>query len=214
MIEPCLKLFVCHPDDSSKLVHLRLIAEREKQIEHKNERSTAGKKGAESRWGNKKPQKKKANSSAIAKPIAQPMAKNSSSSSSSSSTSSNLELSKDNSYGKSDLQLRAERLFNKRPSTAMDTSEAKAFKAALPSIKQMSEDDWQALEEFYKSDADFKRTSFATLLNHWNGEIEKAKAYKQRGGKPRQMAFGVKSVSTYADRNPKDSGETYEIPEA
>jgi len=87
MIEPCLKLFVCHPEDDSKLVHLRLIAEREKQIEHKSERSNAGKKGAESRWGNKKQDKRKANSSAIAKPLAQPMAKNSSSSSTSSSSS-------------------------------------------------------------------------------------------------------------------------------
>lgn len=180
MIEPCLKLFVCHPEDESKLVHLRLIAEREKQIEHKNERSSAGKKGAESRWGNEKQAQKKANSSAIAKPLAQPMAKNSSSSSSSSSTSSVLELSKDNSYGKSDLLLRAEKLMNRRASTKMSKAEMRAYKDALPIIKETTEDDWQALESFYASDAEYKRQGFATLLNNWNGEIEKAKAYKQK----------------------------------
>lgn len=104
----------------------------------------------------------------------------SSSISSSISTSSVLELSEDNSYGKSDLLLRAEKLMNRRASTKMSKAEMRAYKDALSIIKETTEDDWQALESFYASDAEYKRQGFATLLNNWNGEIEKAKAYKQK----------------------------------
>jgi len=93
IIEPCLKLFVCHPDDASKLVHLRLIAERQKQIDNAERKSIGGKKGAETRWNKGKTSRKKqdnnANGIAIAYPLGDPMAKNSSSSSSSSSSSKN-----------------------------------------------------------------------------------------------------------------------------
>lgn len=87
IIEPCLSLFDSHPDDEKRLIHKRLIAERNKQIDHSNERSNTGKKGAEARWG----KGKRAHGSAIK----QPMAKNGSSSSSSTSSSfssTNVEL--------------------------------------------------------------------------------------------------------------------------
>ncbi len=79
IIEPCLDLFDSHPDDAEKLIHKRLNKERNKQLEHSNERSDAGKKGAKARWNKGKTEHGSA--------IVLPMAKNSSSSSSSSSTS-------------------------------------------------------------------------------------------------------------------------------
>jgi uncharacterized protein YdaU (DUF1376 family) len=89
IVEPCLSLFISHPDDPCKLIHKRLDAERKKQSEYSNERSESGKKGAETRWGKgkaaKKPADGKANSSANSSAIEEPIAKNSSSSSSSSS---------------------------------------------------------------------------------------------------------------------------------
>jgi hypothetical protein len=73
------------------LIHKRLEKERDKQNEHRKERAEAGKKGAESRWGNKKPTRKKkdskANGSANGSAMMLLMAKNGSSSSISSSTS-------------------------------------------------------------------------------------------------------------------------------
>ena len=89
IVQPCLLLFTEHPDDQSKLIHGRLEKERMKQLEHKNERSISGKRGAKSRWGNKKASQKrsnsKANGSANGSAIVLPMAKNGSSSSSSTS---------------------------------------------------------------------------------------------------------------------------------
>jgi hypothetical protein len=69
---------------------------------------------------------------------------------------------------------------NRRASTKMGKTEMRAYKDALPIIKETNEEDWQALEAFYASDAEYKRQGFATLLNNWNGEIEKAKAYNQK----------------------------------
>lgn len=71
-------------DDPSKLVHPRLEKERQKQEEHRKERSESGLKGANSRWNKDLQKDGSANGSAIK----QPMAKNGSSSSSSSSSSS------------------------------------------------------------------------------------------------------------------------------
>ena len=99
IVEPCLKLFATHPDDPSKLVHLRLIAERKKQIDNAERKSTGGKKGAETRWNKEKPISKQApkepDGIAIANPLGMPMAKNSSSSSTSSSSSKNKQPSFD-----------------------------------------------------------------------------------------------------------------------
>jgi hypothetical protein len=90
IIEPCLLLF-SDSGESGKLIHKRLEKERDKQNEHRKERAEAGKKGAESRWGNKKPTRKKkdskANGSANGSAMMLLMAKNGSSSSISSSTS-------------------------------------------------------------------------------------------------------------------------------
>lgn len=111
---------------------------------------------------------------------------------------------------KSELQLRVEKLMNRRPTTNMDSSESRAYKAALPVIKQTTEDDWQALEEYYRSDVSYKRMSLATLLNNWNGEIERAIAHKENGGKPRQMTFGVKPLSR-DDRHQNELKEEIDI---
>jgi len=46
-LEPC---FEEHPGDPSRLVHPRLEREREKQADHRERMSEAGKKGAERRW--------------------------------------------------------------------------------------------------------------------------------------------------------------------
>ena len=63
--------------DPARLIHPRLEKEREKQSEHKKERSESGKKGAEARWGKGfqgYPQGTKNDSSAMAEPMAEPMA--------------------------------------------------------------------------------------------------------------------------------------------
>ena len=94
IVEPCLQLFQPHPSDSSKLIHQRLVEEKLKQDQYREERSLSGKRGAKLRWDSGMRENtsaaigdSSANGSAISSAINQPMAKNSSSSSTSSSTS-------------------------------------------------------------------------------------------------------------------------------
>ena len=94
IVEPCLQLFQPHPSDSSKLIHQRLVEEKLKQDQYREERSLSGKRGAKLRWDSGMRENTgaatgdgSANGSANGSAINQPMAKNSSSSSTSSSTS-------------------------------------------------------------------------------------------------------------------------------
>ena len=94
IVEPCLQLFQPHPSDSSKLIHQRLVEEKLKQDQYREERSLSGKRGAKLRWDSGMRENtsaatgdSSANGSAISSAINQPMAKNSSSTSSSTSTS-------------------------------------------------------------------------------------------------------------------------------
>lgn len=88
-------------------------------------------------------------------------------------------------HGKSQLQLRAEKLHGKRPTTPWDRAELAAWKAARPAIEDTNEEEWKLLEFFYaqpQSDT-FARKGLAQTLNNWAGEITKAKAYKLNGKK-------------------------------
>lgn len=98
IVEPCLQLFQPHPDDPSKLVHKRLLEEKSKQDQYREERSLSGRRGAKSRWGREIKENRagvahgiladsSANGSAISSAINQPMAKNGSSTSTSTSSS-------------------------------------------------------------------------------------------------------------------------------
>ena len=98
IVEPCLQLFQPHPSDSSKLIHQRLVEEKLKQDQYREERSLSGKRGAKLRWDSGMRENtsaatgdSSANGSAISSAINQPMAKNSSSSSTSTSNTSSKE---------------------------------------------------------------------------------------------------------------------------
>ena len=98
IVEPCLQLFQPHPSDSSKLIHQRLVEEKLKQDQYREERSLSGKRGAKLRWDSGMRENtsaatgdSSANGSAISSAINQPMAKNSSSSSTSTSNTTSKE---------------------------------------------------------------------------------------------------------------------------
>lgn len=85
---------------------------------------------------------------------------------------------------KGKLQLRAEALFRRRPTTPLDDAEKRAFRKNREVIEQTSEEDWKALEAFYSApqSVTYARKDLATLLNNWNSEIDRAKAYLAKGG--------------------------------
>lgn len=80
---------------------------------------------------------------------------------------------------KGPLQLRAERLMHRRPETPLTAAESRAFKKNRPAIEATTEDEWVALENFYSAPQKqtFARRDLSTLLNNWNGEIDRAKAW-------------------------------------
>jgi len=75
------------------------------------------------------------------------------------------------------LQIRIGKLLNRRE----DTKWSKKEIALLKEIGEPNEEDLQLLEKFYfaeiPKDRDYRRTSLQTLLNNWNGEIDKARFY-------------------------------------
>jgi hypothetical protein len=80
---------------------------------------------------------------------------------------------------KSPLQLRTEAIFNRRPSTPLTESETRAFAKNRAAIAETTEDEWVLLERFYAQPQSktYSRKDLAALLNNWNGEIDRAKAF-------------------------------------
>ena len=70
------------------------------------------------------------------------------------------------------------KLLGRRESTKWSTDELKLLKA----IGEIHADDLSLMQAFYDADipkeTDYRRTTVARLLKHWNGEIDKARAFK------------------------------------
>lgn len=69
--------------------------------------------------------------------------------------------------------------FRRRETTKWDPKELKALK--LVEAKGTPEEDIALLEQRYLSNAPFIRQDILTLLNHWNGEIDRAKKPQTNG---------------------------------
>ena len=84
---------------------------------------------------------------------------------------------KGNGNGPSDLQIKIGKLLGRRESTQWSDKEI----AALESIGEPDDADLVLLEDFYNAvipqDLDHRRTALLTLLNNWNGEVDKARLF-------------------------------------
>jgi hypothetical protein len=67
----------------------------------------------------------------------------------------------------------------RRAETPPGPKDQKAFKSASASLNATTEEQWQALEAFYAAPQGetFARKDLVTLLNNWNGEIDRATAW-------------------------------------
>lgn len=76
-------------------------------------------------------------------------------------------------------QLRLNALFRRKDSTRWAKSELAAWKAITP----IDEDDMRQIERYYRArlpkDGDYRRRELSTLLNNWNGEVDKARNFKE-----------------------------------
>lgn len=76
-------------------------------------------------------------------------------------------------------QLRLNALFKRRETTVWDQDELKQYRRIT-----VNPDDLAAVEAYYRAsasgpkDKDYRRRDLATLLNNWNGEVDRARNHK------------------------------------
>lgn len=75
--------------------------------------------------------------------------------------------------------------FNRRPTTEWSPKERKALRGVIK--LKTSPDDLDALERYYRSGTQFLRRDVLTLLNNWQGEVDRAK--REFGGRQTQLAI-------------------------
>jgi uncharacterized protein YdaU (DUF1376 family) len=155
------------PDESGNLRNERLERERCKQNAFRAQQSEKGRRSAQLRFNR---------GSTVVQPNGSPEVN----SPSPSPSPNNTPLPpKGGMKEKGVLQLRAEAIFSRRPETPLTSAEVRAFSKNKDAIKSTIESDWLILERFYAQPQSktFARKDLATLLNNWNGEIDRAKAY-------------------------------------
>ena len=86
-----------------------------------------------------------------------------------------------NKYGKgwhpSPEQIEVCSWFNRRPTTIWSPQEQRKWREVVANFK-FEGDDWEALRWYYaKSGCPYLRKDLVTLLNNWNGEVDRAKQY-------------------------------------
>lgn len=93
--------------------------------------------------------------------------------------------------------------FRRRDSTKWDRNEIAAWKRLQP----IDQDDFEVLGRFYtgpQKPGQFRRTTHVTLFNHWQGEIDKARAYTQNPNPPTGYANGAHKPAV--DAKPAQGG--------
>jgi hypothetical protein len=84
------------------------------------------------------------------------------------------------------FQIKAEKLMNRRQSTPWSAAELRAWRAAKPILSTATDAEWELMEWWYSlpsSQAPYRKTDFAALLNNWHAEIEKARRNKDEAGR-------------------------------
>ena len=86
---------------------------------------------------------------------------------------------------KSGTQLKAEALFNKRPTTPWDDKERKAYANNRATIEATNDEEWALLARFHAAPSTdknpvYRRRDLATLLNNWSAEITRARDWASK----------------------------------
>jgi len=93
---------------------------------------------------------------------------------------------------------------HRRPETPLTAAEQRAFKKNRAAIQATTEDQWKSLEAFYAAPQQqtFARKDLATLINNWNGEIDRATAWTrnpnagQRQDKMKELERATRELQT------------------
>ena len=103
-------------------------------------------------------------------------ASSSSSSSSSFSTSLSPKPSAPPAWNPSPEQIEVASWFSRKPTTEWSKKEKAAW-LPISTFFDFTSDEWKALRFYYRSGCKYCRQDLQTLLNNWNGEIDRAKKY-------------------------------------
>lgn len=80
-------------------------------------------------------------------------------------------------WNPSSEQIEVASWFGRRPTTVWSPQEQRKWKEVAASFK-FEGDEWEALRWYYaKSGCPYLRKDLATLLNNWNGEVDRALQY-------------------------------------
>ena len=87
---------------------------------------------------------------------------------------------------KTPLQIRAEKLFGRRPTRQWVENEQRAWAKNRGAIEATTDEDWAALEAFYAFEDTsrhtvYRRRDLKTLINNWCSEIDKANEFRRNG---------------------------------
>lgn len=181
VVQPCLNhvLTKFKPDELGNLRNERLERERCKQNAFRAKQSEKGRRSAQLRFNR---------GSTVVQPSGEPESNSPSPSPSPSNTPLPPKRGK---AEKGPIQLRAEAIFKRRPETPLTVSEVRAFRANRAALEATNEADWQLLERFYSLPQEKTKTrkNLDTLLNNWNGEIDRAKSYFSTGQSTNEPAL-------------------------
>ncbi len=168
------------PDEAGNLRNARLEGERAKQDAFRSKQSEKGKASAKARLNR---------GSTVVQPSGAPEGNSPSPSPISINTPLPPKGGSKPVKEKGPLQLRAERLMRRRPETPLTSAEERALKKNRAAIVATTESDWITLERFYAlpQSETYTRKDLATLLNNWNGEVDRAKAWDAANG-PRRVS--------------------------
>lgn len=178
-------MFQPHPTNGSALVHERLEFERAKQTAWREKSVEGGKKSAAMR----SKAARKRGSRVVQPPLQNGSNQKATLQSSVSvlqSSSTDPDLPKPAAsceVEKTVEQLRAEKLFHRRPTTPWDRNCKTAWDRSKLAVVATTEDEWQLLEWFYSipGDGTYRRHDLPQLLNNWTAEIDRARNFKANG---------------------------------
>ena len=97
------------------------------------------------------------------------------------------EMDTEKTKDKSPDQLRLEKLYRRRESTKWSSGEIRAWRMAKELVSTATAEEWEILEWWFSlsdSQAPYRRTDMASLLNNWHAEIQKARKNKSPSSAP------------------------------
>lgn len=103
-------------------------------------------------------------------------------------------------------------IYSRRPTTAWSEKEIRAYKQIAKGSNPHLEQEVELIERYYlserkKGEKGIYRRDLLTLLNNWNGELDRAREWSARTQKPKVFTERKKEIGTASDEDYKRVSE-------